>query len=291
MRRDPVRGRAHHRRGPRARRRRDRAGGRRRSSTRSADGSHLVWPFLDTRGRTRIALGDCAPGSRTCSRRARVRGDRGRNPSLLAWRSTAALAHLALGERDEAIRLAREEVELAREWGSPRASVRRCARPARRAGSEAVSSCCSRRSTCSTDPPPGSRVGKRWSSSARRCRSRRRSRGGGRPARRTRARARAMRASLSSRGGGGARRARRRGPERSDGGIRRVVAPASAASPRASRRGSARRDRPVALPDACDGRGLPRPCPPHARRRDERGARRGAVTARDASPPMALRGA
>ena len=40
---------------------------------------------------------------------------------MLAWRSTAALAHLELGDREEAVRLAHEEVELARQWGRPRA--------------------------------------------------------------------------------------------------------------------------------------------------------------------------
>ncbi len=43
------------------------------------------------------------------------------NPAIGAWRSDAALAHLALGRRDEAIPLAREEVLRAREWGSARA--------------------------------------------------------------------------------------------------------------------------------------------------------------------------
>src|SRR5215213_10541103 len=42
-------------------------------------------------------------------------------PSYLPWRSQAALAHLALGEREPAQRLADEEVELARAFGTPRA--------------------------------------------------------------------------------------------------------------------------------------------------------------------------
>ena len=45
----------------------------------------------------------------------------GRNPAFMAWRSHAALALLQLGERDEARRLAAEELELARTWGAPRA--------------------------------------------------------------------------------------------------------------------------------------------------------------------------
>jgi DNA-binding CsgD family transcriptional regulator len=43
-----------------------------------------------------------------------------RNPAVLAWRSHLALTLLALDRRDEALELAREEVELAREWGAPR---------------------------------------------------------------------------------------------------------------------------------------------------------------------------
>ena len=42
-------------------------------------------------------------------------------PSYLPWRSEAALAQLALGERESAGRLADEELELARAFGAPRA--------------------------------------------------------------------------------------------------------------------------------------------------------------------------
>jgi DNA-binding CsgD family transcriptional regulator len=42
-------------------------------------------------------------------------------PSYLPWRSQAALAQLALGEREPARRLADEEVELAQAFGTPRA--------------------------------------------------------------------------------------------------------------------------------------------------------------------------
>ena len=41
-------------------------------------------------------------------------------PGYLAWRSAAALAHAALGEREEGLRLATEEVELARAFGGQR---------------------------------------------------------------------------------------------------------------------------------------------------------------------------
>jgi DNA-binding NarL/FixJ family response regulator len=42
------------------------------------------------------------------------------NPAVLAWRSHLALALLGLDRRDEALELAREELELARAWGAPR---------------------------------------------------------------------------------------------------------------------------------------------------------------------------
>jgi DNA-binding CsgD family transcriptional regulator len=44
-----------------------------------------------------------------------------RNPAFIAWRSSAALAKLQLGERDEALRLAGEDLEVARTWDAPRA--------------------------------------------------------------------------------------------------------------------------------------------------------------------------
>ncbi|MFL5965859.1 MAG: ATP-binding protein [Gaiellaceae bacterium] len=42
------------------------------------------------------------------------------SPSFLPWRSEAALAHLTLGDREAAERLAGEELELARAFGAPR---------------------------------------------------------------------------------------------------------------------------------------------------------------------------
>jgi DNA-binding CsgD family transcriptional regulator len=44
---------------------------------------------------------------------------RSRNPAWAPWRSLKAQALATLGRRDEAIELAREEVELARVWGAP----------------------------------------------------------------------------------------------------------------------------------------------------------------------------
>jgi tetratricopeptide (TPR) repeat protein len=88
----------------------------------AGDGGHLIWPFLDSRGRTRIAAGDTRAGLDDILEAARqYEAMRGRNPALLAWRSTAALARLELGDREEATRLAQEEVALARDWGQPRA--------------------------------------------------------------------------------------------------------------------------------------------------------------------------
>ncbi|HEY7486963.1 MAG TPA: AAA family ATPase [Streptosporangiaceae bacterium] len=43
------------------------------------------------------------------------------NPALAPWRSRAALLACRLGRRDEALRLASEELGLARRWGTPRA--------------------------------------------------------------------------------------------------------------------------------------------------------------------------
>ena len=43
-----------------------------------------------------------------------------RNPTLMPWRSDAALSLIALGDGREASRLCAEEVELARRWGASR---------------------------------------------------------------------------------------------------------------------------------------------------------------------------
>ncbi|MEU0879690.1 LuxR C-terminal-related transcriptional regulator [Lentzea sp. NPDC005914] len=42
------------------------------------------------------------------------------NPALIAWRHHAVRAYLALGNRDDAARLAHEELDLAKRWGSTR---------------------------------------------------------------------------------------------------------------------------------------------------------------------------
>ncbi|WP_280724271.1 LuxR family transcriptional regulator [Kitasatospora sp. MAA4] len=43
------------------------------------------------------------------------------NPAVLPWRSMAALAAQAVGEQEEAVRLSREELAFARQWGAPSA--------------------------------------------------------------------------------------------------------------------------------------------------------------------------
>lgn len=86
------------------------------------DDAHAEW-LRDTRARLLIAEGDLRGGLEAtleCGRRFEAVD--GRNPAFIAWRSRAALALQALGERPrEARRLALEEVELARAWGAPRA--------------------------------------------------------------------------------------------------------------------------------------------------------------------------
>jgi DNA-binding CsgD family transcriptional regulator len=76
----------------------------------------------DVRARLRMLNGDLPGGLEEildAGRRSESVG--GRNPAFMAWRSHAALALLRLGDRDEAARLAGEELELARTWGAARA--------------------------------------------------------------------------------------------------------------------------------------------------------------------------
>jgi DNA-binding CsgD family transcriptional regulator len=78
---------------------------------------------LVAKGRLAIARGQLAEGVedlRELGRRSELEGTR----SIVGtptWRSYAVPAIAALGERDEAVRLADEELQLAREWGAPRA--------------------------------------------------------------------------------------------------------------------------------------------------------------------------
>ncbi|HEX3262009.1 MAG TPA: AAA family ATPase [Pseudonocardia sp.] len=78
--------------------------------------------LLDSRARLRHEQGcfaEAAADFVECGRRLAARGTR--HAGMLAWRSGAALALARLGEDAEALRLAEEELELARTLGVPRA--------------------------------------------------------------------------------------------------------------------------------------------------------------------------
>ena len=78
--------------------------------------------LLDSRARLRHEQGcfaEAAADFVECGRRLAARGTR--HAGMLAWRSGAALALARLGEDAEALRLADEELELARTLGVPRA--------------------------------------------------------------------------------------------------------------------------------------------------------------------------
>jgi ATP/maltotriose-dependent transcriptional regulator MalT len=86
------------------------------------DDAHAHW-FLDSRARLLLACGKLGDGlAATLEAGRRFERVGGRNPAWMAWRSQAALALVGLGEdRARARALVREELELAREWGAPRA--------------------------------------------------------------------------------------------------------------------------------------------------------------------------
>ncbi|WP_329403647.1 AAA family ATPase [Streptomyces melanogenes] len=77
--------------------------------------------LLYARGRLRLAEGD-ARGAvedlEECGRRAEAW--QMRNPAILPWRSRAAAAHTALGQRERARELAEEDLALALAWGTDR---------------------------------------------------------------------------------------------------------------------------------------------------------------------------
>jgi class 3 adenylate cyclase/DNA-binding CsgD family transcriptional regulator len=81
---------------------------------------HMIF-FLGARGWLRLARRDFEGSRSDFERLGRyMESFDMRNPAMLAWRSHLALALLALERRDEALALAREEVDLARAWGAPR---------------------------------------------------------------------------------------------------------------------------------------------------------------------------
>jgi DNA-binding NarL/FixJ family response regulator len=91
------------------------------SSERGPGLGQKYW-FLESRARLLMLQGrtqDSLEAMLACGRG--FTAPAGRNPAFAAWRSTAALALLALGRREQARALAAEELELARRWGAPRA--------------------------------------------------------------------------------------------------------------------------------------------------------------------------
>jgi DNA-binding CsgD family transcriptional regulator len=84
------------------------------------ESAHMIY-FLGARGWVRLAGGDPEAARADFERLGRYMEAFGmRNPGLLAWRSHLAMALLELERNEEAVTLAREEVELARAWGAPR---------------------------------------------------------------------------------------------------------------------------------------------------------------------------
>ena len=85
-----------------------------------AESGHVIF-FLGARGWLRYARRDFEGAASDWRQLGRcMEAFEMHNPAVLAWRSHLALALLGLDRRDEALELAREEVELAREWGAPR---------------------------------------------------------------------------------------------------------------------------------------------------------------------------
>lgn len=78
--------------------------------------------LLNARGRLRLVRGQVEAAVEdflSCGRRQLEWG--APNPAMLAWRSNASLGLRDLGDRDQALALAHEEVERARRFGAPRA--------------------------------------------------------------------------------------------------------------------------------------------------------------------------
>jgi DNA-binding CsgD family transcriptional regulator len=79
-------------------------------------------PLLEARGHLRLAQGRAEDALVDLLEAGRIQdGSEILNPSIVAWRSSAALALQALGRDEEAIEMARAEAELARVNGVPRA--------------------------------------------------------------------------------------------------------------------------------------------------------------------------
>jgi DNA-binding CsgD family transcriptional regulator/tetratricopeptide (TPR) repeat protein len=81
-----------------------------------------TYAFRSSRARLLILRGDLAGGlQQMIEAGGGFEAGGGRNPAFMPWRSLAALTLLQLGRPEEAAPLAREELELARTWGAPRA--------------------------------------------------------------------------------------------------------------------------------------------------------------------------
>ena len=83
-----------------------------------------TWPYnvaRHARGCLHAAAGDHAAAVRELLEAGELAERWGvRNPTLMAWRSDAALSLTALGDRRAASRLCAEEIELSRKWGASR---------------------------------------------------------------------------------------------------------------------------------------------------------------------------
>ena len=78
--------------------------------------------LLNVRARLRLAQGDAeAALADALEAGHRQETMREHNPATVDWRSQAALAHAALGRPDAGLPLARQELDLARRFGAPRA--------------------------------------------------------------------------------------------------------------------------------------------------------------------------
>ena len=116
---------------------------------------YTIHLLLHARGRLRIAAGALDDGLADlleCGRRQSAIGEL--NPSLTPWRSDAAPALRLTGKLDEARRMCAEELDLAREFGAPRAigmALRALGVPFK--GSSQASRSCARRWTCSLAHP------------------------------------------------------------------------------------------------------------------------------------------
>jgi DNA-binding CsgD family transcriptional regulator len=81
-----------------------------------------TFTYLSSRARLRMLRGDLHGGLEQLLEAGRsFEAVGGRNPAFMPWRSQAALGLLQLDRPDEAAALAREELEVARVWGAPRA--------------------------------------------------------------------------------------------------------------------------------------------------------------------------